>query len=1096
MVRTIFYSGCLNCNGEITDEELIATGKCSKCLNKETYFEKIKKEFNELENFFSKILGYKPTKIQKSWLSKFSKGKSFALIAPTGCGKTTFGILVSIFYALNNKKSYIILPTSVLVNHVYEKTIDILKRNNIDVKVACYSSQLSEKAKKENLEKIKANDFSILITSDRFLKRLENIYFDLIFIDDLDNFLKNSKNVEKVWNIRKENGIIIVSGATLKGLKRSRGYRMLKERMGFEFSFRPEFIRNIDDYITYDANIVDLIKKIGSGGLIFVPMSKGSDFGKEVENKLKENGINALFLDSKKKNILKKFENGEIDVLIGIGSYRSPLARGIDLPLRIRYAIFYGVPRIEIRLNYENSPPKMILLLRNILPFLEDNYQKAKVQYFIDKLSSIYTKFLYEGYIDEKLMNEVNNFLSSIINKEFIEKIEKTEFASIIRKNEDFYLFVSDPLAYIQGSGRTSRLFVGGISKGLSILIIDDKKAFNDLKKKISIFIDDLEFKEIDEKSLIETIKKVDEDREKIKRKEEIVVEYFDSALIIVESPTKARTISRFFGIPAKRIINGINVFESIIGKYLVSIVATQGHLFELKNEGGLYGVRIFENKFIPAFDYIKKCNKCNETFVDGLTCPYCNSNDVFNKKVIMDVLKDLALEHDKIFIATDFDAEGEKICFDIYTNLKTINENIKRLAIKEITRKALLQAIESPLELNEKLVESQLVRRIEDRFVGYSLSEVLQKEFNRKTLSAGRVQSPLLKWVVENAKEYSKKKKILTIKAENGLEVSFEIKEKRFDIGNKFVEIDENEIDETIKPLPPYTTDSFLKDASSILKLSSNEAMRIAQDLFESGLITYIRTDSTTVSDVGIRIAEEYLKKKNLSSIFEPKKFFKEGAHECIRPTRSIDGFELEQLINLKLMRLPIKLTRQHFSVYDLIFKRFIASQCKSGMIVKQIIKASLNGYSQILERIVDVKDEGFLKFSYIKKQERIEKGKYKIVEASIKKIPSAWLYREGDLIERMKNEGIGRPSTYSAIIAKLFERGYVIKIKERIIPTKLGKQVIKFLEEKYPSLISVETTRKLEENMDEIEKGNLYYQDVIAGIFNELKGLKLIYP
>ncbi|MCS7123169.1 MAG: reverse gyrase, partial [Candidatus Aenigmarchaeota archaeon] len=877
--------------------------------------------------------------------------------------------------------------------------------------------------------------------------------------------------------------------------RKSKGFKMLKEAIGFDFSFRPEFVRNIDDYFAFNLNIVEIVKKLGAGGLIFIPISKGVEFGKEVEKILRENNINALFLDSKKKNILKKFEKGEIDVLIGIGSYKSPLARGIDLPERIRYAIFYGVPRMEIKLSYEKIPTKTISLLTNILPFIEDNYKKAKIQKFIEILRNTMKKYLYEKYIDENLMNEIGEFLKTIINEDFIKKIEKSETTSLIKKEQDFFLVVSDPLAYIQGSGRTSRLFVGGITKGLSILIVDEKKAFNDLIKKLNYFIDDFEIKELSEEKLKQTIEKIDEDREKIRRKEKIEKEYFETALIIVESPTKARTISRFFGTPAKRVFNGNVFFETIIGKYLACVAATQGHLLELKNEGGLYGIKIIENNFLPIYDFIKKCSKCNESFVDGEFCPFCGSKEIFNKKSIIEALKELALEYDKIFIATDFDSEGEKICYDIFSHLNIINNNIKRLEIHEITRNAFLRALENPIDLDEKLVESQLVRRIEDRLVGYSLSEMLQKEFNKKTLSAGRVQSPVLKWIIENAKEYAKKKKILRVKIENELEIDFEIKERKIDL-NKEVFVEVEEVEEKINPLPPYITNSLLKDANQLYNFSSTEIMRIAQDLFECGLITYIRTDSTTVSDLGMKIAKDYLEKKNLKEIFEPKKYYKEGAHECIRPTKSIDSFELKQLINLKLLRFPIRFEDKHFLIYDLIFKRFIASQCKNALIKKQIIKASLNSYSSKLERVVEIVDSGFLNFSFLKTFERISSGKYKILEGSLRRVPLAWLFKEGDIIEKMKKEGIGRPSTYSNIINKLFEKRYVMKIKEKIIPTSLGKKVMNFLENKYKNLISVETTRKLEEDMDKIEKGELYYQDVLKRIFNELISLKLIQP
>lgn len=1100
-----YLNSCPICSGDVLDSELVKFGKCKKCYeeNKKDELELIEEKVKEFEIFFENMFGYKLTKMQRSWLRKFFKNKSFSIVAPTGIGKTTFGIILSIYLALKGKKVHFLTLTSVLVHHIYQKFLSFIQKNNFNLDIACYSTQLKESEKVSNLEKIKNKNYSILITTNKFLTNkldlIKDEKFDLIFIDDVDSFLKSSKYVEIALNLRGDNGIIIVSGATTRS-RRTRAVKLLKEKLGFEVGFRQETIRNIDEYFLesnkVEENVIKIIKEFGGGCLIFVPSSKGLEYAKELNEELSKNGIRSAVFESNKKRLLNKFESGEIDVLIGVASYKSPIARGIDLPERIRYVIFAGVPRQEIKLKYEKNPIQVLILLKNIQEFIENNYLRAKIQRYIESLSKIYLKFLYENYIDEKLMNEIDTFLKEILTEELLKKIENSETASIESRNGELYLIISDPIGYIQASGRCSRLYAGGILKGVSILILDNFKAFNDLKAKLKYIIEEIEFKNFDENEVKKSFEIVNQDREKLRKiKEGKVklesVEFFDTALIIVESPTKARTISRFFTLPSRRTINNITFFESIIGKYIAIVVPTGGHIFELSNKGELFGIDFIENKFIPNFGHIKICSNCGENFIDEEVCPSCNSSKFFNKKSIINVIRELSVEVDNVFIATDFDSEGEKIAYDIFCNISGLSKNVKRLEIHEITRTALLKALNNPLEVNEKLVEAQLVRRIEDRLVGYSLSQKLQKELNKKTLSAGRVQSPVLKWIIERSREFSKKKKVLEVTLENNLKLNFELGNE---ISGDKVFIKTNSFEEKIGAQPPYSTDTFLKDCNNILKLTSSEAMRIAQDLFEAGLITYIRTDSTTVSDVGINVAREYFSKKKLEDIFEPKKYFKEGAHECIRPTRALDIHELRQLINLKILRIPINLTPQHFNVYDLIFRRFMASQSKSCLVEKQKIEAELNGLKSILERIVEIKYEGFSKFLPIKKYEKIEDGEYKIMEKRIVGIPLKWLFEEGEIIEKMKIERIGRPSTYSTIIKKLFDRRYIRRIKVGLIPTRIGKEVFNYLFSNFSKFVSESRTRELEENMDKVERGEIDYQDVIKDVYIELKNNNLL--
>jgi len=244
------------------------------------------------------------------------------------------------------------------------------------------------------------------------------------------------------------------------------------------------------------------------------------------------------------------------------------------------------------------------------------------------------------------------------------------------------------------------------------------------------------------------------------------------------------------------------------------------------------------------------------------------------------------------------------------------------------------------------------LVRRIEDRWIGFELSRIVQERFGNKRLSAGRVQTPVLGWIIERCREARKKRLISLIKLENGLWVELEKPVSR-DLGEVYVEVKERM--EKLYPQPPYTTDIMLREASRRLRFSAEKTMRLAQDLFEMGLCTYHRTDATTVSPTGITIAKEYIE-ENFKGKFEGKSWRGEGAHECIRPTRSVDTRRLIELIQEGVWRFPKKLTADHIKLYDLIFRRFIASQMIPAEVVKQIVTVRIGEDEVKHERIVEV--------------------------------------------------------------------------------------------------------------------------------------------
>lgn len=1136
-------------------QELKKTGKLKALRD---YF-KLYHEFKKFSEFFKKLVGQEMWSLQKVWAKRVLSKKSFSILAPTGVGKTTFGCITAIYFATLNKKSYMIFPTGLLVEQTYEKISKYLEKINKEIKVIYYHSGLKTKERKEMLQKLENGEFDILITTERFLIKhfnlIKNHKFTFVFVDDVDSFLKSPKNIDKILialgfdeklvektlelaeltqkqmklrkpsesiakeieelnnyiqkHLPKHKPLLIVSGATPK-IRKGKRLFLFQKLLGFQLGSKPEFLRNVEDFYMFSQNlkrdVLNLLLKYGTGCLIFVPMDLGKEFGKELNQFLNENGIKSELYEKMDPELLEKFRRGEYDCLIGVASFRSPIARGIDLPERVRYAIFAGVPKFKIRLSFEEfNPSKLLTIIKNIQEFLQEE-DKEKALKLIQNLKKIIpmnkemiekikqaieeNKKL-EGFEEyaKNVVAEAHYFLKKVINQELIEKIKASPDIILEFENQESYLIVSDPAAYLQASGRTSRLYAGGLSKGASFLLIDSAKSFNDLKRKTKIY--EIEFKEYDEKTVKEIFKKIDEDRRLIKEIAQGKIKpelksFIKTALLIVESPTKAKTIARFFGRPAIRYINSIPVYEITCGEYVLNIVATMGHCFDLVFTQGYHGVEVTENGIYPIYDFIKKCSSCGEQFTEYSCCPKCGSENIVSKEEIILALREIAQECDIIFLATDPDSEGEKIAWDIACSLKFFNQNIYRLEFHEITRKAILHAIANKREINTHLVEAQIVRRIEDRWIGFNLSQKLWKVFKNHKLSAGRVQTPVLGWIVERTKEYKKKIPKTIIYLENGLKI--EAEGDYTNINKVFIETKTEQT--KLSPQPPFTTDTLLKEASKF-GLSVTQTMQIAQDLFECGLITYHRTDSTTVSTTGIAIAKEYIE-KHYSQCFKARTWFKPGAHECIRPTKPWSASELRDNIAQGLITLQKPLTRAHFLIYNLIFTRFIASQMKEVIAEKQILKFKFNSTEIQSERIIKIIEDGFNLVIPIKTQDPVNQGEYFVEKTEKRLVPKAYLFTQGEIISLMKEKNIGRPSTYAKIVSVLFLRKYILEKKGRVFSTSLGVKVYSFLSEHYGKYISEELTRKLEMEMDEIENGRKNYQDVLKEVYKEVKEIE----
>ncbi|MEM2576775.1 MAG: reverse gyrase, partial [Candidatus Bathyarchaeia archaeon] len=815
--------------------------------------------------------------------------------------------------------------------------------------------------------------------------------------------------------------------------------------------------RNIEDIIVFNKSIdsiKSILKRMGKGGILYASsIREAEEIYEELKNEFKIGLVSA-----KRKSEYNLFEEGKIDYLVGTAFYYGTLVRGLDLPERIRYAVFIGAPTIKVKTeNINNVTPKMLKVLALIFR-REDSIKKyLPIIQVIDK-----HKYNNER---EELKKEIVKLL------ELSEK--KAELDVVIRKGEVIF---PDLKTYIQGSGRTSRLFTGGLTKGASFLLEDDEEVLKAFINRAEIY--DLKFKKIDEVDFNSLIKEIDESRIVLKQAKSCE-EAIKPALLIVESPTKAKQISRFFGHPAARVIkegkDSIVLYEVPTSRYILTVTASLGHLVDLVTNQGFFGVTI-NNGFTPLYITIKRCKKCLTQFTEEKdSCPKCGSTDIEDAKNRINIFRKIAGDTGFVIVGTDPDSEGEKIAWDI-KNLLSNFSIVKRAEFHEVTKRAVQEALENLKDVNESLVKAQIVRRIEDRWIGFALSQKLWKTFNNMNLSAGRAQTPVLGWIVERAKESRKKVKIGYIPE---LDLSIENLDKEW-VNVKVVKVKE-ELKE-VTPLPPYTTDTMLKDGNALIKASAKEVMKLAQDLFENGLITYHRTDSTRVSDLGKRIAKEFL-----SENYQGREWFTEGAHECIRPTRALPKDVIQRLIQEGVIQIE-KLTLKHLILYDLIFRRFMASQCKPYKIKVNRYIIEVNEKKIEKEIIVEADGKAIELYKWsVQIKKPLPEGEFKF-KVEIKYMPKVFPYAQFELIREMHEKGIGRPSTYATIIDKIFLRGYSFERKGRVLPTKKGIQVYYFLKNNYEKFVSEERTKLLEAKMDAIEKGEVDYKEVLTELYSEV--------
>ncbi len=1277
-VHGIYRYSCPNCRGEDDDIRLNYKAPCKNCLEPRnflllkknilekpyieilrTYYDYVKEpkelkkilrfeeKLEELEKFFGKATGgYRFWSAQRTWARRILKGKSFSIIAPTGMGKTTFALVMALYYAkrqlhmgkrVERDKIYLVFPTTPLLVQA-ERKLKILADNaglricgeeNEDDKCIMLLSihgKVSRKKREEYMEKVRNGDFDILLTTNMFMHKHYDILlgktYKFITLDDVDAILRSSKAIRILFKIlgisdeeidegieylrlrqrlafklsdeerreiehkikkmekkfeklrRRIKTIVLVSSAT--GRPRGIYPRLFKILLGFEAGSRPEAIRNIvDTYIepsnSIDEEVVRIVSKLGDGGLVFVPIDKGIEYAENLAKLLSEKTHLKVeaFHARKGVKLLDAYASGEIDVLVGVATYYGVMVRGLDLPDRVKYAVFPGVPRHKFSSRLENPRPIDIIRILSIIRDVLEGDEKRRIELLIGRLS-VRLRRLSQGALMKltedfqrklageeveetpllRLLIEALKTARELLAREDVwEKLKTRGDIALIEEDGKPYILIPDVATYIQASGRTSRLYPGGITKGLSIVIVDDKRLLNGLVRRMRWLFEDFDMKPLNSIDLDKLMKEISEERVRVAKilRGELppgkVVEITKSALMIVESPNKARTIANFFGKPSTRILeNGMIVYDVATGEYVLSIIASIGHVYDLAVDVGFnnYGVLKVNDYFVPVYTDIKKCNKCGYQFTaETRECPKCGSRDIYRKLDVVDTLRELAGEVDLVLIGTDPDTEGEKIGYDLKVLLEPYTRKILRIEFHEVTRKAILNALKNPREFDLNLVEAQIVRRIEDRWLGFALSQKLQEDYwpiycsqvllpmlmskirkgkrlelpnccrPNRNLSAGRVQTPVLGYIIERFNQNREPKKYgllkyVAILPVNGVRLRIEFNQDEIEklgltkpeelVGKKIRLREIKKVEDKINPPPPFTTDTLLQEASIRLGLTTTRTMEIAQELFELGLITYHRTDSTRISEAGIAIARQYLEEKfgdKYKELFQPRTWGMGGAHEAIRPTRPIDADRLAELIREGAIILVRPLTRKHLAVYRLIFNRFIASQMKPAIVEKQYIEAIIDGLRKEIEWISRIIDEGFnIMYPVIKKGEVVPLriGEYSITEAYEVRPPLA---RYHDVIRWMKEQGIGRPSTYAKIIQTLIDRRYVNVVGrvKALAPTERGIGAYRFLTDHFPEVVSVQVTRNLEEMMKKIEEGKLDYQEVLHLIYDELK-------
>ncbi len=552
------------------------------------------------------------------------------------------------------------------------------------------------------------------------------------------------------------------------------------------------------------------------------------------------------------------------------------------------------------------------------------------------------------------------------------------------------------------------------------------------------------------------------------------------SNLVIVESPSKAKTIGKYLG-----------------PEYTVK--ASMGHLRDLPKS--TMGVDIeggFEPEYLP----------------------------LEAKSQLIDELRKAAKKADCVYLATDPDREGEAISWHLKELLELPDAKTQRVTFNEITQKVVKQSIANPRAIDMCLVDAQQARRVLDRIVGYQLSPLLWKKV-RRGLSAGRVQSVATRLVVDREneirafipKEYWSLDVKLRLQGKSGsfiakyygdpkkkeLENEAQVDAVIRDItGKPFTVTSVKRADKQRSAAPPFTTSTLQQEASRKLNMTPKRTMAIAQQLYEGvdvagegtlGLITYMRTDSLRLSDEAMASAASFIKSRYGTPYYYGKfhvfktKSGAQDAHEAIRPTH----------VELDPERIQSSLTREQYRLYKLIWSRFLASQMANAVYDTVAIDTQCDRHT-FRSTNQSVKFAGFLAVYEESRDDEEESNGSPLPQlqegdtANAEQIDKAQhftqppaRYTEATLVKAMEEKGVGRPSTYASIVSTIQDREYVNKVDKRLAPTPLGEVVTQLMLERFQDVIDVEFTANMENRLDDVEAGKQNWKDLLADFYED---------
>ena len=547
--------------------------------------------------------------------------------------------------------------------------------------------------------------------------------------------------------------------------------------------------------------------------------------------------------------------------------------------------------------------------------------------------------------------------------------------------------------------------------------------------------------------------------------------------LVIVESPAKAKTIKKFLG----------SNYE---------VIASNGHVRDLpKSQMGID----FDNDYEPKYITIR------------------------GKGDLLSELRKKVKKADKVYLATDPDREGEAISYHLSIALKLDKKKYKRITFNEITKNAVKDSIKHARDIDMDLVDAQQARRVLDRVVGYSISPLLWEKIKRG-LSAGRVQSAALKLVCDRENEinafvpqeyWSLNANVITGKNLKPVEFHFtDEKMSKEDLdkvmtaanGKKMLVESIKKSEKTKKSPLPFTTSTLQQDAGTKLNFSTSKTMRIAQQLYEGvevkgrgsiGLITYLRTDSTRISDEADSAARSYIEDKFGANYVGKSKTVKsdkkiQDAHEAIRPTD----------VSLTPVLLKEQLSREQFRLYQLIYNRFLASRMSDAVYETNTVTLKADtkkGDYKFKSSSTKVKFEGFLAVYKPEDEEKENSKLSNIKEKDVLNVESLEEkqhftqppahYTESLLVRTMEELGIGRPSTYAPTISTLLNRRYIVKESKNLYMTELGEAVNEIMNIAFPEIVDTSFTANIESLLDDIEAGNIGWKVVVRNFYPDLK-------